>query len=122
MTTRRRFLTGASALAAAGLGRPPAGLREALAAETPGVRTIRLEAREVRWELAPGRTVRAMAYEGRVPGPEIRAREGERLRVVFTNRLAEPTTVHWHGVDVPNPMDGVPGVTQAPVAPGATFV
>jgi FtsP/CotA-like multicopper oxidase with cupredoxin domain len=50
-----------------------------------------------------------------VPGPELRAKLGERLRIVFTNRLAEATTIHWHGVDVPNAMDGVPDVTQRAV-------
>jgi FtsP/CotA-like multicopper oxidase with cupredoxin domain len=88
----------------------------------PPARTIRIEAREVTWELAPGRTVKAMAYNGRIPGPEIRVREGERVRVVLSNALAEPTTIHWHGVDVPNAMDGVAGLTQEPVAPGSTFV
>ncbi len=87
-----------------------------------GVREIHLEAREVTWELAPGRVVKAMAYNGQIPGPEIRLNEGERVRIVLTNALAEPTTIHWHGVDVPNPMDGVPGVTQRPVQPGDTFV
>ena len=85
-------------------------------------RTIHLETREVTWELAPGRTIRAMAYNGRIPGPDIRVREGERVRVVLKNSLAEATTIHWHGVDVPNAMDGVPDLTQEPVAPGATFV
>jgi FtsP/CotA-like multicopper oxidase with cupredoxin domain len=99
--------------------RPRAGLAQA---GRSGVREISLEAREVRWELAPGKVVTAMAYNGRVPGPEIRIKEGERVRVRLTNRLAEPTTIHWHGVDVPNAMDGVPGVTQKPVPPGKTFV
>jgi len=66
--------------------------------------------------------VRALAYNGRVPGPEIRVREGELVGVTLKNSLVEPTTVHWHGVDVPNAMDGVPDVTQQPVAPGGTFV
>lgn len=61
-------------------------------------------------------------YSGQVPGPEIRVRQGERLRVVVKNRLAEGTTVHWHGVRVPNAMDGVPHLTQAPIAPGEQFV
>lgn len=87
-----------------------------------GVREIRLEARELIWDLGGGRTIKAMAYNGRIPGPEIRVREGERVRVILKNGLAEPTTIHWHGVDVPNPMDGVPGVTQRPVEPGETFV
>ena len=63
------------------------------------------------------------AYDGRVPGPELRLKQGERLRVAVTNRLPEGTTVHWHGVRVPNAMDGVPHVTQAPIAAnGGTFV
>jgi FtsP/CotA-like multicopper oxidase with cupredoxin domain len=86
------------------------------------VREIELETRALTWELAPGRSIAAMAYNGRIPGPELRVREGERVRVVLTNRLAEPTTIHWHGVDVPNAMDGVPGVTQKRVEPGARFV
>jgi len=86
------------------------------------VREILLEAREVDWELAPGKVVKALAYNGQVPGPEIRLREGEQVRILLKNALAEPTTIHWHGVDVPNPMDGVPGVTQKPVQPGETFV
>lgn len=122
--TRREFLDRASRL---GLGAGALATGFGLAARTDGagharVREIQLEAREVSWELAPGKTVKAMAYNGRVPGPEIRVREGERLRVVLRNALGEPTTVHWHGVDVPNAMDGVPGVTQAPVPPGRTFV
>jgi FtsP/CotA-like multicopper oxidase with cupredoxin domain len=84
--------------------------------------TIHLEAREIDWELAPGKTVKAMAYNGQVPGPTIRAREGERLRIVLENGLSEPTTIHWHGLDVPNAMDGVPGLTQRPVKPGERFV
>ncbi|MGH6661906.1 MAG: multicopper oxidase family protein, partial [Rhodospirillales bacterium] len=62
------------------------------------------------------------SYNGAVPGPEIRVRQGERLRVAVENRLAEETTVHWHGLRVPNAMDGVPHLTQKPIAPGETFV
>ncbi|MCT7375588.1 multicopper oxidase family protein [Chelativorans salis] len=62
------------------------------------------------------------SYDGAVPGPEIRVRQGERLRVAVENRLDEETTVHWHGLRVPNAMDGVPHLTQAPIAPGETFV
>jgi FtsP/CotA-like multicopper oxidase with cupredoxin domain len=61
-------------------------------------------------------------YGSTVPGPEIRVRQGERLRVAIENRLAEDTTVHWHGVRVPNGMDGVPHLTQAPIVPGTSFV
>ncbi|MDH3233717.1 MAG: multicopper oxidase family protein [Alphaproteobacteria bacterium] len=60
-------------------------------------------------------------YNGMVPGPILRARQGSRLKIAVRNKLAEPTTVHWHGLRVPNAMDGVPYVTQPPIAPGATF-
>jgi FtsP/CotA-like multicopper oxidase with cupredoxin domain len=62
------------------------------------------------------------SYNGAVPGPEIRLRQGERLRITVENQLAEETTVHWHGLRVPNAMDGVPHLTQRPIAPGETFV
>ena len=62
------------------------------------------------------------AYDGAVPGPEIRLRQGGRVRVAVANRLTESTTVHWHGLRVPNAMDGVPHLTQAPIEPGAEFV
>jgi FtsP/CotA-like multicopper oxidase with cupredoxin domain len=62
-----------------------------------------------------------LGYEGTVPGPVLRARRGEELRVRLVNLLSEPTSIHWHGVRVPNAMDGVPGLTQAPVGPGASF-
>jgi FtsP/CotA-like multicopper oxidase with cupredoxin domain len=61
------------------------------------------------------------AYNAIVPGPEIRVRQGERARVVVENRLAEETTVHFHGIRLPNAMDGVPHLTQPPIAPGGTF-
>ena len=87
----------------------------------PGVE-IALTAQEVAWELAPGKAITAWTYNGAVPGHPIRVREGDRVRVVFTNRLPEPTTIHWHGVDVPAAMDGVPDISQPAVQPGAMFV
>jgi FtsP/CotA-like multicopper oxidase with cupredoxin domain len=62
------------------------------------------------------------SYNGAVPGPEIRLRQGEQVQITVENRLAEETTVHWHGLRVPNAMDGVPHLTQRPIAPGETFV
>src|SRR5215469_7680199 len=56
-----------------------------------------------------------------VPGPEIRVRQGEPIRVVVENKLDEATTVHWHGIRLPNAMDGVPGLTQKPIHPGESF-
>lgn len=60
-------------------------------------------------------------FNGQVPGPELRVRQGDRLRIVVTNGLDEETTVHWHGLRLPNAMDGVPHLTQKPIAPGETF-
>jgi FtsP/CotA-like multicopper oxidase with cupredoxin domain len=62
------------------------------------------------------------AFNGSVPGPELRFRQGERLRIEVENALAADTTVHWHGIRLPNAMDGVPGVTQKPIGKGARFV
>ena len=62
------------------------------------------------------------AYEGTVPGPEIRVSQGDRVRIVVSNQFAEETTVHWHGIRVPNGMDGVPGLTQPPIRRGESFV
>ena len=72
--------------------------------------------------LLDGRPLDVWAYNGQVPGPILRVRLGETIRATFTNQLPQPTTIHWHGVRVPNAMDGVPGVTQPPVQPGETFV
>ncbi|GAB4430692.1 MAG: hypothetical protein Kow00106_25180 [Anaerolineae bacterium] len=85
------------------------------------VKVFELTARPVLWEILDGVTVVAWTYNGTVPGPMIRVTEGDRVRVILKNELPKPTTIHWHGVEVPNAMDGVPGVTQDPVLPGATF-
>src|SRR4029077_15004861 len=60
-------------------------------------------------------------YDGTVPGPELRVRQGDPLRLVVSNKLGEDTTVHWHGIRLPNAMDGVPGLTQPPIRPGESF-
>lgn len=86
------------------------------------VREIELIASSATVFLFEGRSFDVWAYNEQVPGPTIRMRLGETLRVHFTNRLPQPTTIHWHGVRLPNAMDGVPGVTQPPIAPGESFV
>jgi FtsP/CotA-like multicopper oxidase with cupredoxin domain len=63
----------------------------------------------------------AIAYDGAVPGPVLRVPQGELFQIVVENRLSENTTVHWHGIRLPNAMDGVPGLTQPPIEPGASF-
>lgn len=87
-----------------------------------GLREFRLEAVETTHELRPGLRVPAWGFNGQVPGPEIRVREGERVRIVFINRLPVEIAIHWHGHHVPNAMDGVPHVTQPPVKPSERFV
>ena len=71
--------------------------------------------------LGSGTDVNVWAYNGQLPGPELRVRQGDRLRLTLENRLDEETTIHWHGVRVPNAMDGVPHLTQAPIRPGGAF-
>ncbi len=88
---------------------------------TNGVKIFNLTAEPVIWKILDGVTVTAWTYNGTVPGPMIRVTEGDRVRINFTNKLPEPTTIHWHGINVPNAMDGVPGITQDAVQPGSTF-
>jgi FtsP/CotA-like multicopper oxidase with cupredoxin domain len=85
------------------------------------VKVFRLTCQVVEWEFAPGQTVEAYAYNGVVPGPEIRVTEGDKIRVEVTNELPQSTAVHWHGLMVPNSQDGVPFITQPPIKPGETF-
>jgi FtsP/CotA-like multicopper oxidase with cupredoxin domain len=117
----RRDLLAAGAAGAAVVA--SAALPRGLARATT-VRDYRLVAATARASLAGSDypTTDVWAYGGSVPGPVLRLPQGERLRVAVANRLAEGTTVHWHGVRVPNVMDGVPHVTQAPIEPGAEFV
>lgn len=82
--------------------------------------TLTAEAKQVRF--GSGATVDAWTFNGQVPGPELRVREGELVEVTLVNRLpAAPVTIHWHGVDVPNGEDGVAGVTQDAVRPGQSY-
>src|SRR5687767_9004848 len=87
----------------------------------PNIVEITLDARVEPLEIVPGIRTNAWTYNRGLPGPLIRARRGDRLIVHFSNKLPQPTTVHWHGVQVPIHMDGVPGVSQPPVAPGGSF-
>jgi FtsP/CotA-like multicopper oxidase with cupredoxin domain len=93
-----------------------------LATPVPGRAVVRvdLDAREIVWNFTPERTTQAWAFGGQVPGPVIEAQVGDVLEVRFTNRLPEPTSLHWHGLRLPAPMDGT-DMVQAPVATGETF-
>ena len=75
----------------------------------------------IQWETEPGTTVEAYAYNGMVPGPQLRADVGDRIQIVLHNELPQPTTIHSHGLIVPNGMDGVPVITQPAVMPGESF-
>jgi FtsP/CotA-like multicopper oxidase with cupredoxin domain len=85
------------------------------------VKVYELTAREIDWETEPGKTVKAWAYNDQVPGPQIRVREGDRVRVVLKNQLSQSTAIHFHGLELPVEMDGVPFITQPPVKPGESF-
>jgi FtsP/CotA-like multicopper oxidase with cupredoxin domain len=80
----------------------------------------RLEAAEIEWEIAPGHTVRGYGFNGQVPGPVLEAKQGVSLEIEFTNRLPEPTVIHWHGLRIPASMDGTE-IVQRPIQPGDTF-
>jgi FtsP/CotA-like multicopper oxidase with cupredoxin domain len=86
-----------------------------------GVKVYHLVAEEVDHEFAPGLRAKCWGYSGHVHGPTIEAVEGDRVRIYVTNRLGAPTTVHWHGVFLPNGMDGVGGLNQRAIRPGETF-
>ena len=91
-------------------------------ASAPELREFELTAEEIGWEIMPGTTVRAWAYNGQMPGPEIRVREGDLVRITLRNELPVGTTIHWHGVNLAPEMDGPVGLNQAAVEPGDEFV
>lgn len=86
-----------------------------------GVKVFRLTAEVIRHEMAPGMMINAWGFNGQTPGPTIEAVEGDRVRILVTNKLPEPTAVHWHGLLLPSGMDGVAGLTQRAIEPGETF-
>lgn len=92
-----------------------------------GVKVFKLNAEPVRTEFlraskwSDARLVDAWGYNGSVPGPTIEVQEGDRVRIIFTNNLPEPTAPHWHGLELPFNMDGGPGLSQNPIMPGESF-
>lgn len=91
------------------------------ARDAGGVKEFDLTASVVRWNILPKVTVLAYAFNEQVPGPRLQLTQGDRVRINVRNDLPEPTTVHWHGLDVPNQMDGPAEVTQEPIRVGGTF-
>lgn len=86
------------------------------------VKEFRLETSVIRWHILSDEPVLAYAFNRQVPGPRLEVTEGDRLRIVVHNSLPESTTVHWHGLVVPNEMDGPAEITQAPIEPGDSYV
>ena len=86
-----------------------------------GVKVFHLVAEPVQREIAPGLMVNCWGYNGQTPGPTIEVVEGDSVRIYVTNNLPGPTSVHWHGILLPNGMDGVSGLNQKPIKPGETF-
>src|SRR5205085_5784044 len=107
----------------AGAGKDDTFWRQPMAFATDGaVKVFELTCTEGKWAVTPDEPVDAMMYNGMVPGPEIRVTEGDRVRVNCHNQLAtQSTAIHFHGVLVPNNMDGVPFITQDPIKPGGSF-
>jgi FtsP/CotA-like multicopper oxidase with cupredoxin domain len=87
-----------------------------------GTKVFDLEASVIRWNILPGVQVGAYAINHQVPGPRLDLTEGDHVRINFVNHLPEPATMHWHGLVVPNRMDGPAYITQDPVLPGGTYV
>ena len=114
---RRALLIAGAGMAAA------ASFPRAVRAGTAPIRDINLTAAPGRVSLVgPAHPATSVwCYGNRIPGPEIRVRQGERVRIAVHNQLTEDTTVHWHGIRLPNAMDGVPGLTQPPIKPGESF-
>jgi len=94
-----------------------------LAFEMDGsVKVFHLVAEPVRQEIFPGKILNLWGYNGSAPGPTIQARQGERVRIIVDNHLPEPTSMHWHGFDIPFAMDGGPGLSQDAISPGGRYV
>ncbi|TBY08918.1 DUF4396 domain-containing protein [Rhizobium laguerreae] len=87
-----------------------------------GVKVFDMETKVVRWTILPGITVDAYTFNGQLPGPQLQIHEGDRVRINVKNSLPESTSVHWHGLVLPNEMDGPAEITQPPIDPGETYV
>jgi FtsP/CotA-like multicopper oxidase with cupredoxin domain len=86
------------------------------------VKVFDIEVGHVRTELLPGRVVDGWGFNGSIPGPTIQANDGDRVRLNVVNKLPEPFSMHWHGLEIPVEMDGMPGISQDAIAPGGRFV
>ncbi len=87
-----------------------------------GVKVFNLIAEPVKQLLTPGKTIDLWGFNGSAPGPTIQVNQGDRVRIVVDNHLPEPTSMHWHGFEIPHDMDGGPGISQDPIPPGGRFI
>ncbi|MEU3447809.1 multicopper oxidase family protein [Streptomyces thermolilacinus] len=99
---------------------PEVAAAEAARGKGPA-RTVRVTATAATLDLGAGRTVRSWAYDGQLPGKEVRVTAGDTLALTLANHLPRATSLHWHGLALRNDMDGVPGLTQRDIAPGTEF-
>jgi len=86
-----------------------------------GVKVFHLVAEPVKQTIFPGKVVNLWGYNGTAPGPTIQVNQGDRVRIIVDNHLPEPTSMHWHGFEIPFDMDGAPGLSQDPISPGGRF-
>src|SRR5262249_16808355 len=105
------------------VGEPPVpveapDLSKLMPKQVDGVKEFHLTAQPVKRELLPGAFMNHWGYNGTMPGPTIEVTQGDRVRIVVHNELPEPTTLHLHGIELPNALDGVEFVTQDPIMPG----
>ncbi|TMJ37783.1 MAG: multicopper oxidase family protein, partial [Alphaproteobacteria bacterium] len=114
--SRRTFMQGGAVLAVATIATPRIGR-----AEGPVEYRLRATPGKASIVGGDGPPTATLAYNGTMPGPVLRFRQGEPVRIIVANGLDQDTTVHWHGIRLPNAMDGVPGLTQPPIKPGETF-
>jgi FtsP/CotA-like multicopper oxidase with cupredoxin domain len=106
---------------ATGYGLDAHGDRELAPRMEGEVKVFELATSVIRWTILPGVAVDAYAFNGQIPGPRIHVREGDHVRIEVTNRLPETTTVHWHGLILPNVMDGPAKITQQPIESGQQY-
>jgi FtsP/CotA-like multicopper oxidase with cupredoxin domain len=120
VVTRRTVLRAGTFAAIAAMA-PPNAHGQAPARLGDGFRVVRAARGTASLRASPAPASPIWGFDAKVPGPTLRAGRGEEIKVRLVNELDEPTIVHWHGMRIPNAMDGVPVLTQSPVAPGASF-
>ncbi len=87
-----------------------------------GVKVFHLIAEPVKQQIAPNKVLALWGFNGSAPGPTIQVNQGDRVRLILDNHLPEPTSMHWHGFEIPHNMDGGPGISQEPIKPGGRFI